>query len=923
MKWFLLSLLLVSFVMISSQLAPVSAVTLTATNNTGLGFVLSLTPQSHFLNLANTSRITDGTLRVTFSGLSVGGLDIYVNGNLVGNVTTADSSPKVFTGLGSIFKGPNNNITYTPQIATTATVITSDMLYTFSPYVQSGEFNMTVLAQNITIDPVNMSNTFVIVSSRSQGSEGNVLQIMAELINSTVIEFSKFSTEDTMVVYQVIENPDFTVQRGTKAYATTDANLSIPITAINNSNTFPIVSGKLNSATASQTVRGYWQTSLNASAILNLTRGTTGSNGTVAWQVITWRGTTVVWGELKLVNLDYDENITLANAVNLSNTFLISDRKSTGTFTGQNQIRVFFANSTLINFDRGNSSNIADISYYIISEPNIAVQRGLTNYTTNALAVNATLTSVNVSRTFAVSTLQSTTQAAVDGRAYTTYRVINPTTLEFKRRLVSAQQSNQAWFAVSFLNTVTSNPDVAPPYFTGIPGSTNITYTQGFGVQFNATDAVSFGTFSINWTTLFTINSTGFLRNTTQLPAGFYAINVTINDTAGNRNSTIYNVTVNKALSACPINTNSPTTYPNPVNVTGNCTNPEATPQLFRDEVLVSLPYVQVLGAGTYTFKINVTATQNYTSSENLSIVVVNRGLVTPTLYLNTSERDLNITFPSQVNASTNSSVQSVQLFRNGVDVTATNNAFVGLAAGFYNFTVLSYGNANYSNATITRFANVSRATTICSLITNSPVTYPSAATVNGNCTNPEALPVLFRDEVVVANPFSQVLKASSYTFKVNVTQTENYTSGTASDTVTVNKGAGNVNTLVNGQQSDITLQTGFPLQMNVTLQTGFGNIQLYFNTTLINSGASPLSNTTSLLNGLYNVTGVYPGNENYTSDFETWFVTVQFPSNSTGTGTATPVCKYTKFGYYNTELPWIRQSNCIIPEKFGYGGSS
>ncbi|KKL79169.1 hypothetical protein LCGC14_2017530, partial [marine sediment metagenome] len=48
------------------------------------------------------------------------------------------------------------------------------------------------------------------------------------------------------------------------------------------------------------------------------------------------------------------------------------------------------------------------------------------------------------------------------------------------------------------------------------------------------------------------------------------------------------------------------------------------------------------------------------------------------------------------------------------------------------------------------------------------------------------------------------------------------------------------------------------------------------------NQGASPLSNLTNFTEvGVFNVTGFYSGNENYTSDFETWWVTVtsdQFP---------------------------------------------
>ena len=57
------------------------------------------------------------------------------------------------------------------------------------------------------------------------------------------------------------------------------------------------------------------------------------------------------------------------------------------------------------------------------------------------------------------------------------------------------------------------------------------------------------------------------------------------------------------------------------------------------------------------------------------------------------------------------------------------------------------------------------------------------------------------------------------------------------------------------------------------------GTITLYNNGTLINSGNPPLSNLTSFsINGMYNITTIYSGNENYTSTFETWWVNVSIP---------------------------------------------
>lgn len=78
--------------------------------------------------------------------------------------------------------------------------------------------------------------------------------------------------------------------------------------------------------------------------------------------------------------------------------------------------------------------------------------------------------------------------------------------------------------------------------FTTIPANATIDYGVDWtGVQFVATDVDSF---SIDDTTRFTINSTGFLDNKLTLPVGIYTINVTINDSLGNSTWTLYKLQV-------------------------------------------------------------------------------------------------------------------------------------------------------------------------------------------------------------------------------------------------------------------------------------------------------------------------------------------------------------------------------------------
>jgi len=95
------------------------------------------------------------------------------------------------------------------------------------------------------------------------------------------------------------------------------------------------------------------------------------------------------------------------------------------------------------------------------------------------------------------------------------------------------QNKMDDWFTLS--------TDTTSPYFTSIPANASLFYgNQSLGVDFDATDAIEFGYYSINDTGKFSINQSGYLSNATSIAVGEYAINVTINDSSNNINWTIY-----------------------------------------------------------------------------------------------------------------------------------------------------------------------------------------------------------------------------------------------------------------------------------------------------------------------------------------------------------------------------------------------
>jgi len=98
--------------------------------------------------------------------------------------------------------------------------------------------------------------------------------------------------------------------------------------------------------------------------------------------------------------------------------------------------------------------------------------------------------------------------------------------------------------------------DSTAPYFTGIPDNISQAYLTELGTNFNATDETALDTFVVN-DSRFAINSSGWLSNATIFGVGEYTINITINDTSNNLNSTLFNYSVTQIISSVNLTLNN------------------------------------------------------------------------------------------------------------------------------------------------------------------------------------------------------------------------------------------------------------------------------------------------------------------------------------------------------------------------------
>jgi len=102
---------------------------------------------------------------------------------------------------------------------------------------------------------------------------------------------------------------------------------------------------------------------------------------------------------------------------------------------------------------------------------------------------------------------------------------------------------NSTWYNVTVKDTTT-------PVLTGIPVNRTIEFwSENLTEDFNATDADDLVYGTNDTEDNFIIDSNGILTNSTNLSIGDYILNITINDSSGNSNSSWYNVTVKDAIS--------------------------------------------------------------------------------------------------------------------------------------------------------------------------------------------------------------------------------------------------------------------------------------------------------------------------------------------------------------------------------------
>jgi len=240
----------------------------------------------------------------------------------------------------------------------------------------------------------------------------------------------------------------------------------------------------------------------------------------------------------------------------------------------------------------------------------------------------------------------------------------------------------------------------------------------------------------------------------------------------------------------------------------------------------------------------------------------------------------------------------SCTLFRANNSVSNPEN--VTLAAGTWHYVYNSSGNTNYSNLSVSNDLTINQTGIKASLSSSAGWTYDVGTSTNitfseSNAGDGDVSYDIFRDGSSVNAGELINLSAGVYSYILNTTGGQNYTSNSSMDsqTLTINQLSSSVQLYINGSRSNTTILNGTSLWLNASRVAGDENVTIYVNGTAVNSSnsANTINYYTFSAIGNHNVTAIYYNSTNYTFSSETYYIDVeglQVTINSP-TGDATP----------------------------------
>jgi len=176
------------------------------------------------------------------------------------------------------------------------------------------------------------------------------------------------------------------------------------------------------------------------------------------------------------------------------------------------------------------------------------------------------------------------------------------------------------------------------------------------------------------------------------------------------------------------------------------------------------------LGAGSYRWRMFGNDTAGFVNSTDIFVYVVNKFLPVINLSFNSTQGNKTINELEAVNITASSSFGvNLSLFRNSSLFSAGGSNVTNFSANYYNFTLVSAEDANYSSNNLSYFLSVNRTSPVFAVIPNQSCEQDNVITINlssyashplgeslvFNSTSPSSVAVSFSGSVVSLSPQS------------------------------------------------------------------------------------------------------------------------------------------------------------------------
>ncbi|MEM5766126.1 MAG: hypothetical protein QW423_00590 [Candidatus Aenigmatarchaeota archaeon] len=393
------------------------------------------------------------------------------------------------------------------------------------------------------------------------------------------------------------------------------------------------------------------------------------------------------------------------------------------------------------------------------------------------------------------------------------------------------------------------------------------------------------------------VNSSNTLTSITEtilLGAGVYNYTLVYEETQNYTSASLMNMTlVNKGNPSSYINLyidnsteDKEITYPSIAEIRGNVSNIQGADDLifnlYRNSVLLgsgditsqTVDYTQ-LGNATYAFVYNTTGGANWTSGSSVTRhLYVLKAISTTTLIITPSSP---ITYEtlSNVSCSDTNPEAASNLYRNGSLVNEENNVNFRLPAGTWEYVCNVTETENYTFATDTKIyvvnkkdANIQISPTTQTIIYGNPVEQYCIDDSDLDC-------VLYRNGTIITNDTTEVLAAGVYVYIANISDNVNYTNYQATETLTINRAPTSITLYLNGTVWTSDVEKEYP---NATSVNATINVSTLQDLVLLELNSSVVANPYEILHdlGVYNYTGIFEGNQNYSGSSVTRMLTIK-----------------------------------------------